>query len=1431
MRLFFFILSLSIGIFSHAQNKQALIKSDSLFAKGVELYNQGNYKAAIPLFTESDKIDKAELDSTSNRRDYSAMWLGSCYYKLGDEEKAKEIDSTYYYLLPINRNITIKADSVKSIANNLKEQKQYKVALDKYQLTLQLQKEILGEEHYILWNTLANIAYCCYSLDEHENAIKYWHNSFKIMEKNSLQDKTEDGIILLKNLSYAYSEQKNYRSRKEVLLKAFNIYKNAQQKKFIEKKIDVLLDIADCCHNLEEYKEESSYIEKVLEKYKVYIGKNNEFKLYLLNYLANSKGIQDQPLKKESLLRECLDLIQKLDIEEKNRYLVHTLFSLLDISNRLGKYYQASVFCDTLLSTLKDTTDLTDFKEYIPTTLGTSAIIYSYIGHYVKCNKMGLLAVQKTKAIFGEKSYKYADILSGIGVAFYNLGDYKKALEYQTQSLSLFKELGHNQCLDYLSGICRTALLYSLQNNKAKATEAAIESWHLGQIIYNDIKQFNIPRLVEANLVLHKNGERGIEMTNWLLKLINDNINDNEEKALALLSVANMYYQLGKQAEAIDILEQRLKYIKKRSLLYAKYLITIAQYYQITSEYNKAIELGEEALDIQKEQCLEDSVFIAHTYSILAGIRYSKGEIDKALELKQSAINYLLDKQQNCDFSTVITFCNTLGIWYHKLGLYREAIDLNIRIIDVCKKTYGEESLAYARLIGNLGNNYGSIGDIQKAFEYTMRSVKIKEHISDMNSRESLTSIHNLACFYNKLGQHQKALNILLDVFNKQVTLGYDDDNSAMSSAHNISYVYECLEDYENAIRYEQKSLALLLQKHKRKQIMEYTHNLSYLIRYYYKSGNTNDVVACTKELFPLSSNIIRQNFSFLTSSERNAMWERMKPEIQLCIQNACLLRDSTLYSTAYDAALTYKGLLLNTDVEFHKLFEKENNKDLTSKFQKLNQIQKQLTSISDQENSLVIDSLKQKYYQLEKELIKSSKQFGDFTTHLTLTWKDVQNKLGKSDTAIEFINYTNAKSEICYAALVLKKGWAIPKIVNIASEKDIKQRSNNKQAIPYYSSDLGELIWKNIITEANIHEGDNILFAPIGIIYQIPIEYLSFKNDKYIHEIFNLKRLSTTKVLCYSNPTNQSQEAIVYGGLKYDADTSVLEAENKKYTDIPRDLNFQFTNNPDYLNLRNAAQYLPATKIEAEQIGQTLEKTKLKPVLYMDLKGTEESFKALSGKNINILHIATHGFYWTETEAKQTRNLDFLIMGDNNQSRYVEDKALTRSGLLLSGANITLKGKPLPEGLEDGILTAKELAGLDLRGLDLVVLSACQTGLGEITGDGVFGLQRGFKKAGANTLLMSLWKVDDTATQLLMTQFYKNLLAGKSKFESLRDAQKYVRDYEVEIDITTGKQWKSLARQEEEKNEEATPKEIRKIKKYKDPFYWAAFILLDAID
>ena len=158
-------------------------------------------------------------------------------------------------------------------------------------------------------------------------------------------------------------------------------------------------------------------------------------------------------------------------------------------------------------------------------------------------------------------------------------------------------------------------------------------------------------------------------------------------------------------------------------------------------------------------------------------------------------------------------------------------------------------------------------------------------------------------------------------------------------------------------------------------------------------------------------------------------------------------------------------------------------------------------------------------------------------------------------------------------------------------------------------------------------------------------------------------------------------------------------------------------------------------------------------------------------------------------------KEVSFLKL--KNDETTSEDWALLRSGLIFSGANVALKGDELPPDVEDGILTALELSNINLGQVDLVVMSACESGLGETSGEGVFGLQRGFKLAGAHSLMMSLWKVDDDATQMLMTNFYQNLMSGQSKQQALLNAQKFLRE---------------------------NPR-------YSNPKYWAAFILLDALN
>ena len=180
---------------------------------------------------------------------------------------------------------------------------------------------------------------------------------------------------------------------------------------------------------------------------------------------------------------------------------------------------------------------------------------------------------------------------------------------------------------------------------------------------------------------------------------------------------------------------------------------------------------------------------------------------------------------------------------------------------------------------------------------------------------------------------------------------------------------------------------------------------------------------------------------------------------------------------------------------------------------------------------------------------------------------------------------------------------------------------------------------------------------------------------------------------------------------------------------------------------------------------------------LFTGSNATEEEFKALSGTRPNVLHIATHGFFWPYEEAKRKDYFMAALMGNQSQFHYLS--SMERAGLLFAGANVAMTGHrdELPSNVEDGVLSAQEISTMDLYGTDLVVLSACETGQGDIEGDGVYGLQRAFKLAGVQTIIMSLWKVNDAATQMLMTEFYTNWITNKmSKRKAFEAAKQKVR-------------------------------------------------------
>ncbi len=529
-----------------------------------------------------------------------------------------------------------------------------------------------------------------------------------------------------------------------------------------------------------------------------------------------------------------------------------------------------------------------------------------------------------------------------------------------------------------------------------------------------------------------------------------------------------------------------------------------------------------------------------------------------------------------------------------------------------------------------------------------------------------------------------------------------------------------------------------------------------------------------------------------------------------------------------YNNLLFRKNILMNTSISAANLIKSSGDTLLIQKNERLNRLEAKLergdTLIFDNGRWFTSVQAEKLVKRFETEILARSLMLYDVTQGLVTSWKDVQAALPDSSLAIEFSKYGLPGENQMYGAVIMT-GSRNPEFIPLCTASELESVLKKDY---YNTPELASLLWKPLFDAEP--QAKRVYFSADGELNNYPIEYIpDYTGSGLVSENRKMYRLSSTRALAMNNEVSAVQSSVLYGGLLYNSDESSMVAEQEKYGTSYKD--FNYTTRDTYLpSLRSGVSELPATKEEVMTIDSTLAKAGIDNKLYTGTLGTEASFKALSGAGIDLLHIATHGFYWTENEANLMKRYGFLNSISNSS---MEDVALARSGLLFAGANNILTGKSVPEGVDDGVLTAKEISALDLRGLDLVVLSACQTGLGEITGDGVLGLQRGFKKAGAKTLLMSLWKVDDNATRMLMTDFYSNLVAGMDKTEALSAAQRNLREYETEITVKsngnlTPSQIRRLKMQGKPVEERT---EVKKVRPYSHPKFWAAFILLDAVE
>ncbi len=532
-----------------------------------------------------------------------------------------------------------------------------------------------------------------------------------------------------------------------------------------------------------------------------------------------------------------------------------------------------------------------------------------------------------------------------------------------------------------------------------------------------------------------------------------------------------------------------------------------------------------------------------------------------------------------------------------------------------------------------------------------------------------------------------------------------------------------------------------------------------------------------------------------------------------------------------YNWQLFSKGLLLALNRESEAILKNHPSQTVRGLYDQLTRLETQLSMMTNRDN-FEAQMLQTNIDEVRNNLMLTIRDHIDenasANVHMT-NWQDVRNALQANETAIEIVCAKQEDDSVnSYYALLLHQGDTAPQAIRLFKEPELTRFIGSQDAASIHAmyeytqhgKALSELIWGHV--QPYLHEGERIYFSPTSVLHQIAMESLPYDAQRSMSDVYDMVRVSSTREVARTKPVIAHRKAALYGGIVYDATPDELYAESSRYPQLA-----MRSMDSDTID-RGKVRYLPGTKTEIEQIRKALTEQQIEVESYSSIAANEESFKALSGSGQNILHLATHGFYWPYESLNGQKHIDQYSV------QYLNDP-LNRCGLLFAGSNTALGGHSdrLQKNVQDGILTAREISLLDFSEADIVVLSACETGLGDVTSEGVFGLQRAFKMAGSQTMLMALWKVNDEATRILMTAFYRNMSKGMSKREAFRNAQLEVKNYTAasESDEDRGTMHdKFMQKSGVGKRVESGESRVESEKQhpFASPYYWAGFVMLD---
>lgn len=555
----------------------------------------------------------------------------------------------------------------------------------------------------------------------------------------------------------------------------------------------------------------------------------------------------------------------------------------------------------------------------------------------------------------------------------------------------------------------------------------------------------------------------------------------------------------------------------------------------------------------------------------------------------------------------------------------------------------------------------------------------------------------------------------------------------------------------------------------------------------YLMCGRFKDAIPSARDYFRIRQKQSAQNFDLLTQSEREA-FIRNGGDGGGGILFLLPKYPNILATDGYNAMLASKGLLLRASERIKRGIMNSGNKELQMLTDSLNHLITRFKTMNnmvdwvhgDYNYNPEVVKTRQQIEALERNINREASKFIEGIN--TPDWQHLQRVMNPGEATVE---YVLSDSTSLGALVLLPQGNPIYVPLTPTHElwnamASVADMDGYQKAEALYAQDILHLydkLWKPM--ETVLQGIKTVYYSPTGFLNDLAFAAFKCDNNSYLADRYELHQmLSTGDLIAFRTGLNKEnvKTASLYGSVFYSP-----EHEKEAQSIAEGSLS-----NSHRGAVNDMFEYLPFTKYEVHLIEDILQSRQVKAKSLTGFSSTEESLHAISEHSPDILHLSTHGFF--------VRN-DQKAMENKFLARFpsMRFSSMQRSGLAFVDANKTWEGATDKPEESDGILTANEVALLDLSHTRLAVLSACQTAVGEYTMEGVYGMHRGFKQAGVKSILASLWNVNDKSTARLMELFYNKWLSGTPMQQSLNEAVKELR------------------------------------KEYPSPFYWAPFVLMDA--